>query len=152
MGAGVHGGFGSTAGSSKNGISKIFTRVQYEGAVTVNGVTMDVSRKVYQRNDIDFEYVDPVSKKSNLQLMSKGRAPIGSDGYPVQLHHVLQKESGPMVEIRETTHEEYNRTLHGLGVAGASFRNDPVLSKQYANFRRQYWKWRAKRYREEQAR
>ena len=151
MGAGAHGGFGNTAGSSENGGSKIFTRVQYEGTVMVNGVARDVSRRVYQRNDIDFGYIDPVSKQSNLQLMSKGRAPIGSDGHPVQLHHVLQRESGPMVEIRETTHEEYNRTLHGLGVSGASFRNDAVLSKQYANFRKQYWKWRAKQYRKEHA-
>lgn len=150
MGAGEHGGFGNTAGASRRYSSRIFTRVQYEGSVTVDGVRRDVSRRVYQRNDIDFEYVDPVTGKSNLQLMRAGRAPIGNDGLSVQLHHVLQKESGPMVEIRETTHEEYNRTLHGLGISGASFRNDAVLSKQYANFRRQYWKWRAKRYREGQ--
>jgi hypothetical protein len=105
-----------------------------------------VSRRVYQRNDIDFEYVHPISGKTNLQLMQAGQAPIGNDGKPVQLHHVLQKESGPMVEIRETTHEEYNRILHGLGMSGASFRRDPVLDRQYANFRRQYWKWRAKQY------
>ncbi len=151
MGGGIHGGFGHTAGSSSTSSSGIFTRVQYEGSVTVNGVTRDVSRRVYQRNDIDFDYIDPESGKSNLQLMNAGRAPIGNDGLPIQLHHVLQKESGPMVEVRETTYEEYNRTLHGLGIRGASFRNDPILSRQYVNFRRQYWKWRAEQYRKELA-
>ena len=105
-----------------------------------------MSRRVYQRNDIDFEYVDPDTGISNLNRMRSGNAPIGNDGKPVQLHHVLQKESGPMVEIRETTHEEYNRILHGLGIRGASFRNDPVLERQYNNFRRQYWIWRARQY------
>ncbi len=31
-------------------------------------------------------------------------------------------------------------------VNGGSFRNDPVLLKQYNNFRAVYWKWRAKQY------
>ena len=76
--------------------------------------------------------------------MRAGNAPIGNGGLPVQLHHVLQKESGPIVEIRETTHEEYARTLHRLGVRGASFSRNPILYKQYTDFRRQYWNWRAR--------
>lgn len=140
MGSGEHGGFGYTSGSGK---SKIFTRVQYEGTVTVGGEVRDVNRRVYQRSDIDFDYIDTATGKSNLELMRAGRAPIGNDGHPVQLHHVLQIEVGPMVEIRETTHEEYNRILHGLGIRGASFRNDPALDRQYRSFRRQYWMWRA---------
>lgn len=27
---------------------------------------------------------------------------------------------------------------------GGSFRNDPVLKRQYDNFRSKYWRWRAK--------
>ena len=140
MGTGEHDGFGCTSGS---GYSQIFTRVQSKGIVTVGSEVRDVSRRVYQRNDIDFDYIDPTTGKSNLELMRAGRAPIGNDGLPVQLHHVLQKESGPMVEIREITHEEYNRILHGLGIRDASFRNDPILDRQYRSFRRQYWMWRA---------
>lgn len=141
MGSGEYGGFGHTSGSSK---SKIFTRIQYEGAVTVDGEVRDVSRRVYQRNDIEFGYYDARTKRTNLQRMMDGDAPIGNDGKPVQLHHVLQKESGPMAEVREVTHREYKRTLHGLVRKGSSFRNDPVLAKQYNNFRSAYWKWRAK--------
>ena len=143
MGAGVYGGFGNTVGSPNNSASKIFTRVQYEGTVTVNGVTRNVSRRVYQRNDIDFEYRDPDTGKTNLQLMQAGKAPIGNDGKPVQLHHVIQKESGPMAEVREVTHKENHRTLHGLVESGGSFRNNDGLRKQYNNFRQKYWRWRA---------
>lgn len=143
MGTGEHGGFGYTSGSGK---SKIFTRVQYEGTVTVGGEVRDVSRRVYQRNDIDFDYVDTDSGMTNLERMKGGFAPIGNDGKPIQLHHVLQKESGPMAEVREITHEEYHRILHGLVGNGNSFRHNEDLEKQYENFRRKYWRWRARQY------
>ena len=144
MGTGVHGGFGRTKGAQA---SKYFKAVQFEGTVTVFGEERDVSRRVYQRNDIDFDYRDPVSGKTNLELMKAGRAPFGNDGKPIELHHVIQKESGAVVEIRETTHKEYYRVLHGLVGKGGSFRNDPVLDRQFSNFRKQYWMWRAQQVR-----
>lgn len=51
-----------------------------------------------------------------------------------------------MAEVREVTHRECKRTLHGLVGKGDSFRNDPNLKKQYNNFRNAYWKWRAEKY------
>ena len=143
MGTGANGGFGHTVGARR---SKIFTRTEYTGSVKVMGEERDVSRRVYQRNDIDFEQYNPKHRKTNLELMEEGRPPIGNDGRPVQLHHVIQKESGPVVEVREVTHREYKKTLHGLVGNGGSFRNDPILSKQFNNFRSAYWKWRADEY------
>ncbi len=133
--------FRGTKGTRKY---KVFTPVRFDGTVIVNGEARDVSRRVYQRNDIDFFQVDPATGLTNLERMQKGKPPIGSDGSPIQLHHVIQKENGPVVEIRETTHQEYYRTLHGLVEPGGSFRNNPILSKQYKNFRIVYWRWRAK--------
>ena len=68
MGAGAHGGFGHTKGSRS---TPRFTRVQYEGTVKVNGEIRDVSRRVYQRNDIDFEYVHPISGCWGQKVMPK---------------------------------------------------------------------------------
>lgn len=144
MGAGYHGGFGLTDGSQPQKVK--FTPVQFEGTVRVDGVVKDVSRRVYQRNDIDFDYVDQDTGQTNLQRMLKGNAPYGRDGKPLELHHILQMESGPMVEIHETTHMEYKNILHGLRGNGESFRNDKVLDRQYRNFKRAYWKWRAQEY------
>lgn len=117
--------------------------VQYEGTVKVGGEEIDVSRRVYQKTDIDPYYVDPNTGKTNLELMEEGRAPYGSDGKKVELHHVTQTEPGTMVEITDTQHSEYYKQLHGLVEDGNSFRNDPVKKKQYNNFREKYWKWRA---------
>ncbi|MCB7288412.1 HNH/ENDO VII family nuclease [Mediterraneibacter faecis] len=127
---------------SESASNKIFTSTEYKGTVKVNNEVRDVSRKVYQRNDIDINFVDE-NGLTNLERMQAGKAPYGPDGKKIQLHHVLQEEPGPMAEVTETTHQNYYKTLHGLKGKGESFRNDPVLEKQYNNFRRQYWKWRA---------
>src|SRR5262249_54135185 len=33
-----------------------------------------------------------------------GRAPIGDDGYPVELHHHNQTQDGPIIEMTRTDH------------------------------------------------
>lgn len=121
MGSGYHGGFGKTKGSKSKKQRNIFTPIQFIAVVKVNGVEKDISRRVYQRNDINFDYIDPNTGESNLQRMLRGNAPYGNDGKPLELHHILQKEAGPMVEIHETTHKEYKRILHGLKANGESF-------------------------------
>ena len=150
MGGGFSEGFGATKGAqTPNSIKRIFTPIQFVGTVKVNGEEKDVSRRVYQRNDINFDYIDIETGQTNLQRMLKGNAPFGRDGKPIELHHILQKEIGPVVEIHETTHREYKTILHRHRGNGESFRNDKVLDSQYRNFKRLYWKWRAQIYMEE---
>lgn len=74
--------------------------------------------------------------------MRKGYAPIGKDGRPINLHHVLGDEPGPMAEILGSTHQKYSKQLHGLIEDGKSFRNTTGLESQYNAFRGRYWKWR----------
>ena len=68
--------------------------------------------------------------------MKKGRALIWKDGTVIELHH--QREPVSMVEIPASMHDEYHKILHGLVENGGSFRNDPVLKKEYDNFRGKY--------------
>ncbi|MGQ3380777.1 HNH/ENDO VII family nuclease [Priestia endophytica] len=127
-----------------------YKAVEIEGTVKVGGVERNISRRVYQRVDIDWDYV-PETKKargmSNRELIAKRKPPyvIDKNGVEakVELHHLIQKEAGDMVEIIATTHDEYKKILHGLIENGNSFRNDEVLKKQYDNFRNNYWKWRS---------
>ncbi len=79
---------------------------------------------------------------TNADLMRNGNAPIGTDGRPVNLHHVLGDEPGPMVEILGSTHKRHHGPLHGLIEDGNSFRNTPGLENKYISFRKRYWKWR----------
>ncbi|WP_210367782.1 HNH/ENDO VII family nuclease [Bacillus sp. REN3] len=118
--------------------------VEYNGTAKINGEVRDTSRRVFQRIDINYERVDPKTGKTNYQLMKSGRPPIWKDGTKIELHHLIQREPESMVELPSSMHKEYDRILHGLVENGGSFRNDPVLKKQYENFRSKYWRWRAK--------
>ncbi|MDY7215091.1 T7SS effector LXG polymorphic toxin [Bacillus subtilis] len=120
--------------------------VEIDGKVKVKGQPRDVSRRVYTMKDIDINRVDPDTGKTNLQIMKKGDAPYANDGTKVNLHHLIQEESGTMLEIPESWHNKYSKVLHGLKGNGQSFRNDPILEKQYNNFRKRYWKWRARQF------
>lgn len=119
------------------------------GTVKVSGKEVDVSRRVYQI-EIDKNYIpnDPrAGGMTNKELMEKGKSPyVVKDRVEskVELHHLIQKEPGGIVEIAELTHDKYSSTLHGLVEEGKSFRNNLELEKQYNNFRNNYWKMRAK--------
>ncbi|AYK65169.1 hypothetical protein D9C11_06380 [Bacillus subtilis subsp. subtilis] len=123
-----------------------YRAVEIDGKVKVKGQPRDVSRRVYTMKDIDINRVDPDTGKTNLQIMKKGDAPYANDGTKVNLHHLIQEESGTMLEIPESWHNKYSKVLHGLKGNGQSFRNDPILEKQYNNFRKRYWKWRARQF------
>ncbi len=51
---------------------------------------------------------------TNAQLMRRGYAPIGRDGHPMELHHVIGEEPGPVVELTQTMHDQLSRPLHGM--------------------------------------
>ena len=123
---------------------KNYKAVEYNGTTKVNSEERDISRRVFQRLDIEYKRLDPDTGLTNYQLMKKGRAPFWKDGTVIELHHLIQREPGSMVELPHSLHKEYDKILHGLVENGGSFRNDPVLKKQYDNFRGKYWRWRAK--------
>ncbi|MGG1009351.1 HNH/ENDO VII family nuclease, partial [Bacillus velezensis] len=116
-----------------------------KGKVKAKGKVKDISRRVYTMKDID---INQKNRKglTNLQLMKSGNAPFAKDGTQINLHHLIQEEPGPMLEIPNSLHTKYSGIIHRLKSDGESFRNDPVLKAQYDNFRDRYWKWRAKQY------
>ena len=131
-------------GAGSDSKSGRYSKTYYEGTTKVGGQINDISRTVYQRNDIDWNRIDPATGLTNKQLAQAGSAPYANDGTKIELHHLLQQEPGPMVEIPASLHDKYYKTLHGLVGDGESFRNNPNLEKQYNNFRAKYWRWRAK--------
>lgn len=110
---------------------------------------------------------------TNLELMEQGKAPFvlvtNADGskelVPVELHHLSGEEThhgsvyftgvekdGSVVEIASTVHDTYSGQLH---IGGSSFRRDPDGEKtedavKYEKFRVEYWKNRAKKFRQKQ--
>lgn len=71
------------------------------------------TNKVYKRDDlIDLKRVEPDSGLTNLQRMIEGKAPIGPDGNPLNLHHSLQTMDSPLVEITQFMHQKYSKIIH----------------------------------------
>ena len=99
------------------------------------------TNKVYQRNDlIDPNRVDLRTGKTSLQLMQSGRAPIGFDGKPINLHHTIQTHNGPIAEMTHTFHSQHSRVIHVNPKTIPSGINRPEFDK----WKRDYWIKRAK--------
>ncbi|MGH9247874.1 MAG: HNH/ENDO VII family nuclease [Acidimicrobiales bacterium] len=96
--------------------------------------------RVYQRSDL----IDPAlmdrTGMSNLQRMQQGLAPIGPDGRAINLHHMLQTQSGPIAEVTATMHQQYSRILH----INPSSIPSGINRGGFDAWRADYWMWRAK--------
>jgi hypothetical protein len=114
-------------------------------------------RRVFQRNDLfdparRSSWVDPDSGQwvsgTNVERMRSGLAPVGTDGRPLQLHHLTGEEvhgfvggtRGPVAEVTATFHQQNTATLHIPNarpnpnyVRGGSH---PRSIPQYPSFRR----------------
>ncbi|WP_324636906.1 T7SS effector LXG polymorphic toxin [Bacillus velezensis] len=119
-----------------------------KGKVKAKGKVKDISRRVYTMKDIDMNQKTEFGV-TNLQLMKNGNAPYAKDGTQINLHHLIQEEPDPMLEIPNSLHTKYSDVIHKLKTDGESFRNDKVLKAQYESFRKRYWKWRAKQFENE---
>lgn len=72
----------------------------------------------------------------NFQRMQKGLAPIGSDGYPINLHHMKQQKNGLLVEITHSDHKKNHAPLH-------RYTKESEVDREAFNALRQlYWKQR----------
>ena len=83
--------------------------------------------------------------EDNLKRMEKGRAPIGYDGDPIELHHLIQSESGSVVEISGSMHRENHKTLH----INTSDIPSGINRSSFQMLRSAYWKRRAQTLRKE---
>jgi hypothetical protein len=99
------------------------------------------TNKVYKRDDlIDLKLVDPKKGRTNLQLMQEGKAPLGPDGNPINLHHSLQTMDSPLVEITQNMHQQYGKIIH-INPSSIPSAIDRVAFKKWKS---DYWVQRAK--------
>ncbi|WP_348602867.1 HNH/ENDO VII family nuclease [Bartonella tribocorum] len=107
------------------------------------------TNKVYKRNDL----FDPNKRVkwtekqetiwgTNIERMETGRAPIGFDNKPVELHHMLQTHDGPIAEVTNAFHNKHHSAIHiNPNTMGSGIDRDA-----FALWRQKYWKERAKDY------
>jgi hypothetical protein len=96
--------------------------------------------KVFKRNDlIDPARVDDLGR-TNLQRMQRGLAPVGPDGQPLNIHHMLQTGDGPVAEVTSTFHSTNRSTIH----INPSSVSSGIDRASFGEWRKAYWKNRAK--------
>ncbi|WP_345097250.1 HNH/ENDO VII family nuclease, partial [Bartonella acomydis] len=117
--------------------------------ITNKGEKFIQINKVYQREDL----FDPnrisewtVNNKkvtgTNIERMKTGRAPIGFDNKPVELHHMLQTHDGPIAEVTNAFHNKHHSAIRiNSNTMGSAIDRDA-----FALWRQKYWKERAERY------
>jgi hypothetical protein len=80
----------------------------------------------------------------NLRRMERGDPPIGSDGWPVQLHHKVPLKAGGtndydnLLPFTQTTHSRASRILHKEPYPGNQWQSEPGATgiKPYGASRR----------------
>lgn len=78
---------------------------------------------------------------ANIAMMQRGAAPIGIDGHKVELHHTIQTNDGPLMEILYTTHKGYYKTLH------SPTEYSDINRSHFNNVEKpNYWKFRVEQY------
>ena len=107
--------------------------------------------KVFQRNDL----FDPnrvsewvVKRKTvrgtNLERMASGRAPIGTDGNSINLHHLTQKQDGAIAELTQTFHIKNSGIIH----INTGHLPSGINRYQFNTWSKNYWKNRAANWRQ----
>ena len=92
----------------------------------------------------DDDAFDPVAVdedgRTNIQRMEQGKAPLGRDGQPIELHHMIQSEKiGGIVEVSGSVHRKNHRVLH----INTSNIPSGINRANFSTLRKAYWKRRA---------
>ncbi|WP_375618961.1 MULTISPECIES: HNH/ENDO VII family nuclease, partial [unclassified Bartonella] len=110
------------------------------------------TNKAYQRDDLfdpnrisDWEEKGKTVWGTNIERMETGRAPIGFDGQSVELHHLKQTPEGPIAEMSKESHQKYSSVIHAPSKTHQSL----IERQKFGKWREEYWKERAKGYREQ---
>ena len=100
--------------------------------------------KVYFHNSQLYAHGNDSDGEENLRRMSRGQAPIGSDGLPINLHHANQEDDGPRIELLQTFHQQHSSELHPR-------KGEPSLidRRGFDTERGEYWRERSRVYREQ---
>ncbi len=108
----------------------------YETSIVKSGTVVRHNNiRVVQRNQLF------LNNQNNINLMKQGKPPVGTDGEPIQLHHMKQQNKGVIVEVlaKDEHKKEYKR-LH-------RYTNKSEIDRsKFNSFRIAYWKERAKEF------
>ncbi len=94
-------------------------------------------REVVKRSDLFQPNALDGLGRTNIERMRQGFAPIGDDGFPIELHHLQQKNEGVIMELSRTLHRGNSSDLHRYT------RKSEIDRMAFEGWKKDYWKIRA---------
>ncbi len=120
-------------------INAISSMKEYEIYKNANLVEADINgRKVLIRNDIDWDQKDSMGR-TNRERAEAGLSPINQDGDTIELHHIGQKNDGPLAELTPDEH----RSKGNYGILHDSTSESEINRDKFNNERCEHWRERA---------
>lgn len=101
-----------------------------------------INGKMALVRDIDPNRIDPLTGKTNKQLMELGKAPYDNAGNKYQLHHIGQKNNSTLAILRDVEHTQNGSNKIWHDVSKVSEIDRPAFDK----IREEFWKAMAKIY------
>jgi hypothetical protein len=80
--------------------------------------------------------------RTNLERMRKGLAPLGPDRKSINLRHTTQRNESSIAEVTQTFHKENSSVIH----INPNTIPSGINRKEFNQWRKEYWKNRAKEY------
>lgn len=75
-----------------------------------------LTRNLYVGNEFDPLSRENIGKaiwgRTNIERMKKGLNPMGYDGKPLNMHHIMNNSSGDLMYLSDTAHKQYSALLH----------------------------------------
>lgn len=95
-------------------------------------------KDVLIRTDIDYNQKD-IFGRTNLERMQLGLAPLDSEGKPIELHHIGQKQDSPLSELSRDEHrgKGNDNVLHN------KLKESEIDREDFDKERQDHWKARA---------
>lgn len=111
---------------------------QYEICKSAGLSAKMVNGKTALVRQIDLDYVDELTGKTNLQLMQDGYAPYDPTGQKYQLHHIGQMNDSPLAILTQAEHTgNGNHTIWHVLTEG--FEN-PAKQPAWPKIKSDFWK------------
>lgn len=120
-------------------IEKIKTEEEAKIYIDAGLVCTEINGKFILINpNIDYQQVDPVTGKTNLDRMKEGLAPLDKQGKPIELHHIGQNNDSPLAELTREQHTGggNDTILHDKKI------ESEINRREFATERKAHWKAR----------
>lgn len=119
-------------------IERFNSMEQYEICKSAGLTAKMVNGKTALIRQIDLNYVDELTGKTNLQLMQEGYAPYDSNGQKYELHHLGQRNDSPLAILTRAEHRgKGNNSIWHILTDGF---DNPAKQSGWKKIKQDFWK------------